>query len=418
MTASRAKRLLNGTLVYAGIIAATLLLVDGVCIAFGLFPPIHNYGDPDLGWRPARPGKRMQTGSCLDFMTREQVSYTRNEDGIRTRMSRDQVLTESGGLRIAVSGDSHTDLCATNERTHPGVLESELVSQGMPATVLAYGAGKYSPLQEYLAFRKVLRPYRPRVLVLNIYTGNDFNDILRVDDRPHFVKADSAYQIAPPVWFQYDDPALPRRSRVLFAARILADKFGVRQLILRVSFLRRLAGNNGGGLWEVFGYMRDLLKGRESTVGYPDAFTAQMLNQQLFFHRFPSSQDESVRRVHALMTMIRSENPGLLLVMSPLPSYQLTGEQPVDSALVRTLERLPITYEAGVRQEKALYEQLRTLAGELGWVFVDNLAALQAYHGGQRLYNNFDYHLLPTASAIIGRVEATALLDTLRRGSR
>ena len=162
-------------------------------------------------------------------------------------------------------------------------------------------------------------------------------------------------------------------------------------------------------------YMKDLWKARDKSVGYPDAFTSQMLNQQLFFHYFPSSKEESIRRTGALMAMIRAENPGIVLVMSPLPSYQLTGEQPVDSALLRTLDRVPVKYPDGVHQEKELYEQLRRLSAEQGWLFVDNLAALQGYKGSERLYNDFDYHLLPPASSLIGHAQATVILDAFRQ---
>jgi hypothetical protein len=418
MTASRVKRILAGALLYAGIIAATLLVVDVVCMALGLFPPTYNYGDPDLGWRSGITTGRMSFGRCLEFSTGDTIIYARNEDGVRTNLSRQEILADSTDIKIGVTGDSQTELCAPNTQTHFGVLEAELVAHDVPAVTLTYGAGRYSPLQGYLAFRKILRPYHPRVLVLNVYTGNDLYDILRADDRPHFVAADSGYRIAAPVWYSLDDPKVKRTSRVLFALRELGDKVGVRQLFLRFVELRRLGAQEGAGFGTILAYMRDLWKAREPTVGYPDAFTAQILNQQLFFHHFPGSQEESLRRMQALMSLIRTENPGLILVMSPLPSYELVGEHPVDSALNRTLQRLPINYEEGQQQEKALYKRLRGLATDQGWIFVDNLAALQAYRGGERLYNDFDYHLLPVASALVGRAQAAALLDTLRRVSR
>jgi len=414
MPTSRAKRLLTGTATYAGIIFVTLLLVDGLCMAFGLFPPTHNYGDPDLGWRPARATGHMAIGQCIEFSTGETIRYQRNEDGVRTTLSRDSLVADSGAVKIGVTGDSQTDLCAPNDQIHAGALEADLRSKGIPAVSLTYGSGRYSPLQDYLAFRTVLRPYHPAVLVLNFYTGNDFYDILRADDRPHFVQSDSGYRIAAPVWYSLDDPTVQRHSRVLFAFRTLADKAGVRQLYFRLSELRRLGAEQGEGMTSILRYMYDLWKAREPSVGYSDAFTAQILNQQLFFYHFPGAEEESLSRVRALMELIRSENPGLILVMSPLPSYELTGEQPVDEALTRTLKRLPISYQEGVQQEGALYERLRSLAASEGWIFVDNLAALRAYHGAYRLYNNFDYHLLPTASALVGHAQAAALLDTLR----
>lgn len=413
MTLSRTRRYVRGLLVYGTIIAVTLLLVDGVLIALGLFPPVHDYGDADLGWRPARATGRMEWGQCIEFSAGETVRYRRNEDGIRTSSARAAILADSTAVTIAVSGDSHTELCAANEATHPGVLETALRARGVPALVLPYGAGRYSPLQAYLAFRTVLRPYHPRVFVLNVYTGNDFYDMLRVDDRPHFVPVDSGYRVAPPVWFALDDPATRHRSRVLFAARTLADKVGVRSLYFRLSELRRLGVQEGGSLWDVLAYMRDIWKAREPSIGYADALTAQMLNQQLFFHRFPAGEEESLRRMQALMVLARRENPGVVFVMSPLPSYQLAGEQPVDSVLLRVLDRLPISYAEGVGQERRLYERLRSLAQSTGWWFVDNLAALHTYQGSERLYNDFDYHLLPAASALIGQAEAALLVQAL-----
>jgi hypothetical protein len=414
MTAARARRIVTGSLTYAAIIVVTLLLIDGVCIMFNLFPPTYNYGDLDLGWRPARATGRMELGKCSEFSAGETITYQRNEDGVRVGLDRPQIASDTTSVKIAITGDSQTDLCAPNSLTHWGVLESELVSKGIRAIAVPYGAGKFSPLQDYLAFRKVLRPYRPQILVMNVYTGNDFHDILRVDDRPHFARIDSTYRIAEPVWYTLDNPMVRRKSRVMFALRSLADKVGVRQFYLRVSELRRLSAQQGGGVTSIVAYMRDLWRAGEPTVGYSNAFTAQFLNQQLFFHHFPSGREESLRRLRALMRLARTENPDVMLVMSPLPSYELTGEKPVDQALVRTLGRLPITYEGGVEEERALYEHLRSLATDEGWAFVDNLAALQGYAGSERLYNDFDYHFLPVASALIGRAQAAVLADRLR----
>lgn len=411
--AARARRTLRVTLTYAAIIGATLLLVDGVCIALGLFPPSYDYGDPDIGWRPAPATGHMAIGRCVDFSTGRIVTYQRNEDGVRVDRMKAQLAADSLQLLIAVTGDSHTDLCSSNAQLHSGVLESRLAASGLPVTVLSYGAGRYSPLQDYLAFRTVLRPYHPGIFILNVYTGNDFYDLLRADDRPHFVASDSGYRIAPPIWYSLEDPSIQRRSRVAFAARKLGDKLGLRQIYFRVSELRRLGAQEGKGIPTVVAYMRDLLKAREPTLGYPDALAAQMLNQQLFFQHFPASQDESLRRMRALMEMIRRENPDLLLVLSPLPSYELVGEQPIDTALVHVLGRLPVTLEEGRQQELQLYRRLEALAGAESWIFVDNLAALQVHSGPERLFNDFDYHLLPAASALIGEAQAAALFDTL-----
>ena len=399
---------------YLAIIVVTLIVVDVACMALGLFPPAWNPGDPDLGWRPAPATGSMDTGQCYEFSTGTVVRYPRNEDGIRTSRPRAEIESVSNALKIAVTGDSHTELCMPNEQVHSAILEAELNQQGIPAITLLYGAGKYSPLQGYLAFRKVLKPYNPQVLVLNLYTGNDFYDLLRVDDRPHFERTDDGYRITEPEWFLLDDPARRPRSRVLFVLKSLLDRTGVRRIYFRVVELQRLAKEQGGSFPAVIDYIKDIWRAREPSIGYPDAFTAQILNQQLFFHHFPSARDESLNRLRTLMKMAKRENPGLTLVMSAIPSYQLAGEQPVDSALLKILRRLPISYEEGVRQEQELYEQLRVLSAEEGWLFVDNLKELKALQTTERLYNDFDYHILPVATEAIGKAQARELIKTLR----
>ena len=126
---------------------------------------------------------------------------------------------------------------------------------------------------------------------------------------------------------------------------------------------------------------------------------------------------EILRRVRALLSIVRQENPNMLLVLSALPSYQLaTTKARADSSFLATLDRLPLGYEAGVDQEGGRYDSLRTFAAETGWLFVDNLSALREYGGRSRLYNDFDYHLTVAASAIIGRTQAELFSSSLQIG--
>jgi len=399
--------------ILVGIITATLIVADLLCNLFGVFPPNYEYGDLDVGWLAAKQTANVRDDRCVE-PSGKVVQYVRNEDGIRTNLSVPHLLADHGSFKIAVTGDSQTDLCAPNSQVHSGILESELNANGLRAIVLPYGVGRYSPLQDYLVFKKLLKKYAPDALLLNFYTGNDFYDLLRVDDRPHFVESNGRYQIAEPVWYRYEDPRVQRRSRVLFVFRALADATGVRNLVVHLQLLYQTAAEQGAGFRAVAGYLGDLRKSVEPTVGYREAFTAQFLNQQLFFHWFPGARQQSMRRVRALMELARTENPNTVLILSALPSYELVQQRPLDSALLRTLDRLPITYQGGVREEQELYDALRQLADEEGWLFVDNLTPLRGYQGGDRLYNNIDYHLLPIASTIIGKNQAAVLLRYLR----
>ena len=415
MLRTRLKRLLVVVLQYGAIVLVTLVVIDVACMLLNVFPPTYEYGEPDIGWVSAPPTGAMREDRCTEYSTNTTYTYTRNEDGVRTSHRAADLQRDTGSYLIGVTGDSQTDLCAPNEQTHAGFLEQALNEHGVPAIVLPYGAGRYSPVQDYLVFKKTLLKYHPQAFVLNLYTGNDFNDILRVDDRPYFVRRDSSYVIAPPVWYRYDQPGVRHHSRILFLLRTIAKRTGVRDFIQRVQVLRAVAAEQGKGLRTVLAYMNDLRKSEAPSVGYPGALSAQMLNQQLFFYRFPDSRAESLRRVRALLELVRRENPDMVLVLSALPSYELVQQQPVDSALFRTLARLPITYESGLQEERALYDTVRVLARESGWLFVDNLRALQAYKGPNRLFNSFDYHFLPVASEIIGRAQADVILQSRSR---
>ena len=412
---SRLRRFFVSTATYAAIVILTLVVVDIVLIALKLFPPRYVPGDPELGWVTHMATGRVETKSCMEMMSRQVYRYTRNEDAVRSELTSTQLRAPSNALKIAVGGDSQTDLCASNAQTHFGVMEAELEARGIPAIVYARPAGKYSPLQAYLALKKPIADYGANALVLNVYTGNDVYDMLRLDDRPHFVKTGTGYRIAPPIWYQEVPPGTVYRSRVLFAARSVARATGLRNAWVRVRYLRDAAREQAAGFRSVFGYMNDLRKASTSDVGYAAAFSAQMLNQQLFFHHFPGSEAESLNRVRALLELIRREHPQLLLVLSPLPSYQLVQEQPVDSALLEVFQRMPFTYAESVARENVLYESLRRMAAESGWVFVDNLPPLRQYRGSDRLFNNNDYHFEPNASAIIGRAQAEAVANHLKQ---
>lgn len=408
MTSSSRLTLLRQVATTFATIAITLIVVDLVCIALGIFPPVYPYGDPQVGWRNGAPN-RLPFDSCVDMSTGTTIDYYRNEVGIRTLLTAAEIRALADDFIIAAVGDSQSDLCSTNADSHQGVLEAELNRAGAKVTVLSAGVGRYSPLQAYLLFKYRLADLGADALVMNLYTGNDFYDILRVDDRPHFARIGDGYEVRPPVWYRLYDPGVERYSRTMFVYRSLMERIGARNFYLRLRHLYAAAREQDGGLTAVFGYMNDLRKSNEPAVGYSGALAAQMLNQQLFFHHFPGSETDSLERTRALMRMIRAENPGLLLVMSPIPSYQLVGEEPVDAALIEILERLPMSYSEGVAQEERLYYALSDLADEEGWIFVDNLGPLRRRTGTERLFNDFDYHLLPPASLVIGENEAAVL---------
>jgi lysophospholipase L1-like esterase len=85
----------------------------------------------------------------------------------------------AGGLRVAVLGDSMTAGIATDEeRTFVRLLEASLASREGPGPVEAmnFGVASASTGSALVTWRGVARGYRPDLVLLAFFTGNDFGD--------------------------------------------------------------------------------------------------------------------------------------------------------------------------------------------------------------------------------------------------
>ncbi len=398
-----------------------VVLVDFLCVWTGVFPPEYDYGDPDLGAiEPAGTGVvRSYHSVHWRFQQSDTGLIKINERGFRTTRSIAEIKASPAPIPIAVTGDSHTDLPYDNGYDHPAILEKELRALGVQgAEVLSAGRGGYSPLQGYLYARRFAGDLSPKVFVLNLYTGNDFFDLVRIDDRPYFERGDNGtYSVHPPVWYRLKDPATAgawyRKSRSLFLAGKILDGLGLSKILARMEYLLKLGAAQGRGLSHALSYIRELKASTEDRLAYPPAYPSQILNQYLFFTYFPPTNDESVHRLEYLLQMIKRENPGLLLVLSPIPSASLAGSLDADTLFRSKLEELNIDPGSLKMQEAALYDSSRALANREGWVFIDNLAQLRQAVPVSAMYMAEDLHISPAGSRIIGVHEATVLAGLL-----
>lgn len=102
-------------------------------------------------------------------------------------------------LRIAVLGDSFTEALQVDEKdTFVQLLQTGLTADRTCALrrnfsgaveVLNFGVGAYGTGQELLTWRHLAKRYRPDLVILAIYPGNDFtdNEPIPRQDRPVFV---------------------------------------------------------------------------------------------------------------------------------------------------------------------------------------------------------------------------------------
>ncbi len=182
----------RGLLLAAGLLLPCLLVEVGLRLATIRFDASLYTSDPDLGWalRPNAEGWNVSDGK----------QYIRiNSDGMRDKER--SVPKSPHSFRIAVLGDSVTEARQVAlEDTFPSRLERQLAHcpsmQGRTVEVLNFGVPGYGTAQELLMLRGKARKYRPDLVLLEFYFGNDLSDNLRELDytkpggRPYFVEKD------------------------------------------------------------------------------------------------------------------------------------------------------------------------------------------------------------------------------------
>jgi len=388
---TRLKPVVLALIINIGLLGALDLLL----VKFDLLSPPLQYGLSDLGF-----------------------GYS----GVRTsKMFGGSELDEAASpLTIAMIGDSHSQLVFPNPLdSHEFVLERDLRARGFPVSMISAGRGRYSPLQEYLLFKNHVKgKYRPQVLLLNFYSGNDFYDMLRPDDRPHYVREDGgAITMRPPRWISFVDPesrSWVQRSRLLWGVDELANTLGYPRVVTRLRMLSAAANQSSGSLAETVRYLRNLASSQEPTLAYPAAFAAQILNQALYFQHFPESKADSIVFMRHLLAQIRAENPDLVLVLAAIPSAAVMNGIPADlrQAWKDTLDRTGLSAEKIAQLENELVDQLEASAAPAGWQFIDLRDCLGGRFSSGNLYSPEDLHISAAASRMIGECQAQAFLSS------
>jgi hypothetical protein len=408
----RLRRGLRASVPYLIITVITLALLDGAMMATGAFPPRYKKGHPTLGFYEFRHQdggyhRRCPLPECGGKPYKE---FWKNEEGFFSSRSMPDFLERPTGKRVVTLGDSHGDLTYAFPYTHMGVLERELRAGGWQgAEVLGAGHGRWSPMQSLTLYEEKLSPpIHPEVVVLNFYTGNDFYDLIRSDDRPNLKHLpDGSYTLAPPLWVAYTDPTSERfwqKSRVLYAGHLLLDAAGIENKYEKLTYAVSSADAYGGSFFDALEYIYHLAQTEDKGLWYSAAIGAQALNQALFFHHFPGSLEESQSRARYILgaTAKRLQAAGdrTTLVLAPIPSRMLAKPDYVDPVYDRILTRVPLTKAEVLDMEAKAYESLRASAAAEGWLFVDTLPALR--EGSNDDYFPSDLHIAPTGWEIGG----------------
>ncbi len=170
-------------LVVASILFAGLVAELGLRIADVAYPIFHRL-ETLRGWSPI-PGV-----SGL-WMTEGEAFIENNDEGFRDRHH--AVDKPKGVMRLAVLGDSMSEALAVPlEKTYPSILEHKLSAcLARQVEVLNFSVSGYGTAQQRQTLRHNVLKYKPDIVLLAFFTGNDvWNNEAALDgheDRIYYV---------------------------------------------------------------------------------------------------------------------------------------------------------------------------------------------------------------------------------------
>lgn len=178
-------------------------------------------------------GLALRAGSEGIFREEGVARFRINSQGLRDREH--AIAKPPGVLRIAVLGDSFAEaLQLAAENAFWSVLERELAAcpglDGRRVETLNFGVSGYSTAQSLIVLRRKVWRYRPDIVLLAFYVGNDVEDNSRALSgyarRPYFrlregrlelddsFRRDPWFRLLRPIWSTVVDPLIDR-SRVV-----------------------------------------------------------------------------------------------------------------------------------------------------------------------------------------------------------
>jgi hypothetical protein len=124
----------------------------------------HRIPHPILGWT-------LEPGSEYTTYVPEAVRVTYNSEGWRDIEPQSRMNAD---VRVAVLGDSFVEAYSVAYEEAFSSRFGELAkADGRDIEVFNFGVGGYGTLQEYLVYKQIAPSYRPHLVLLGFYLGND-----------------------------------------------------------------------------------------------------------------------------------------------------------------------------------------------------------------------------------------------------
>lgn len=368
-----------------------------------------NVPDAELGMRPLP-----NLAQKADFSEYKGTLILRTNN-LGFYQSKDTALEpKEGVMRTAVLGDSFTAGASNADDNFPSVLE-QLLNQARPQTpveVLNVGAGRYSPYQCFVRMQKEVLRLRPRHIIVAEYVGNDFLDMIRRDDRPFLTEnRDGSFEAHRPQFVTYDDPtqkpSLLERSRLLTLLRSLGGPT-LRYQLSRVKIMSDNLSEYGYGSGAVLSYLAEIAKLDRVAHG----MMLQILNQQVWFDRFPETLKLSLRINRHVIQLFRDtcHKRGIRLTYTVVPSKDMIEPEYMGEVFGRLKQKdNRWTSEKVAAFDNRLTDETMRACRDLGVEYID-LRSIREAKAGSPLYYQEDMHMGPEGNHAAARILAAGLL--------
>jgi hypothetical protein len=308
---------------------------------------------PEFGWS-------LQVGVGYHYrMTEDLVHVKHNSKGFHD--GEHSYENPTGIPRIIVLGDSFMEAFSVKSgETFYSQLARRLQEAGRPVEVINLGVGGYGTLQEYLVYMAEGRRYRPDVVLLGFYFGNDLrNNNLELET---IVTGGSMKVMSRPFLdaSRTDKFAI---TTIDYEGAIQRYNTGVQA---KDTLLRRLAEHLA--IFRALEMARDRLFPAQTQITADEQEQLDFVALGMHFCEEPSAFTRAWGNTRRILEQLNGEvrASGAELVI-----FTVTAEHEADPALMRSLAADFYDPDALCLDTVPAYQRLRGISDELGVTYID-----------------------------------------------
>src|SRR5579863_2320848 len=385
-------------------VSLSVLLAEVVLRALGVKAVPPHYGDAALGL-----GAPIRADETFDFpeyggklrMRTNNMGFHEDADT--------PVAKKPATYRIAFVGDSQTAGECTNEENYPNIFEQKLNAAAgrQEYEVINAAVGRYSPYQYYVRAERDVIPLKPDHLIVGIYLGNDYMDLIRHDDRPYLtIGSGGEIRNHRPEFILFDDPTKPpsriASSRVYSEMRTTLGP-GVYYQYTRARMLTECFSGPGRHFWDFAGYMMEVKRLTDISLG----LMTQSLLQNVWFHHFPETYKTASTLNRHVMKLFKDlcDRNGIQLTYVLVPTKVRVEPEDVAGIFAKLAVRDRTLTPARLSAfEDEIAEDVLRSCNDLQVDVIDLRAEMINSKGGVRRYYPEEMHLNPAGNQLIADI--------------